>query len=248
MRRLTPSRTAGKLSTLIHAAIVSVLPVLLYVLVRLEFVAFAFAVVLLSKWRMFAVKPRHWTANIRTNAADIFIGLSIVVFMSITDVLSLQIMWVILYGIWLLILKPKSTVLWIGIQALLSQTAALVAVFLIWNDVSETGLMLAIWAVTYLCARHFLAAYDESMARATAYVWAFFCAALTWVSSHWLLYYKDISQPALIITIVGYCMAVLYYLQHTDRLKKGVRRQFIVLMVAAVLCVLVLSEWSGEII
>ena len=82
----------------------------------------------------------------------------------------------------------------------------------------------------------------------STYVWAFFCGALTWLTSHWLLYYSVISQPALIITVVGYGMAALYYLQHTERLKKGVLRQFVILMVAIILFILVYSDWSGDII
>lgn len=247
LRRRT-TKPKGRFAGFLHFLLLALVPATVYVLIRLEFVAFAFLVVALSKWRMFAVKPRHWVANIRTNAVDIFVGMSAVVFMSLTDIILYQIVWVVLYALWLLFMKPKSTPIWIGLQALLAQTLSLVALFLVWNEVGETGLVIAVWGVTYLCARHFLAAFDESMARASAYVWAFFAASLTWVSSHWLLYYKAISQPALILTIVGYCMAALYYLDHTERLKKSVRRQFILLAVAAVAFVLFLSEWSGEII
>ncbi len=243
-----PTRTSGRFSHFLHFIIIAVLPVLLYVLVRLEFVAFAFAIVLLSKWRMLAVKMRHWPANIRSNAVDIFVGLSTVVFMSIASTQILQIVWVVAYTAWLLFVKPKSSELWIGMQAMIAQTMTLIALFLIWNEASETALTFAVWGVTYLCARHFLAAFDEAMARASAYVWAFFAACLTWLTAHWLLYYKAVSQPALILTVLGYGMASLYYLRHKDRLTPGVRRQFISLMVAVVLFILIFSDWSGDII
>lgn len=242
------TRASGKLSHFLHFLIVGVLPILLYVLVRLEFVAFAFIVVLLSKWRMLAVKMRHWPANIRSNAVDIFVGLSTVVFMSIASTQVLQLFWVIAYAAWLLFVKPKSTELWIGLQAMIAQTMTLIAIFLIWNEASETALTFAVWGVTYLCARHFLGAFDEAMARASAYVWAFFAASLTWLTAHWLLYYKVVSQPALIITVLGYGMASLYYLRHKDRLTPGVRRQFIFLMIAILLFILIFSDWSGDII
>jgi hypothetical protein len=226
----------------------TIIPALIYVLVRLEFVAFAFVVVLLSKWRMFAVKARHWPANIRANAVDILVGLSVVVFVSLSSLTWMQVIWLTLYGLWLLFIKPRSTELWVGAQALIAQTTSLIAIYLVWNEASETSLTIAVWGVTYLCARHFLGAFDESMARGSAYVWAFFAASLTWLSAHWLLYYKVISQPALILTIIGYGLAAMYYLQHTDRLKTGVRRQFVFLMVAIVLFILIFSDWSGEII
>lgn len=245
-RRQTKSR--GKFSSFLHFALVGILPLLLYALVRLEFVAIALAVVLLSKWRMFSVKARHWPANIRSNAVDILVGLSTVVFMSISTTQALQFVWVGAYAAWLLFVKPKSTEIWVGMQALIAQSMSLVAIFLIWNEASETALTFAVWGVAYLCARHFLGAFDEAMARASAYAWAFFAGALTWLTSHWLLYYKFVSQPALILTVVGYGMAALYYLQHKDRLSKGVRRQFVSLMVAVVLFILIFSDWSGDII
>ncbi len=250
MRLLKRQRTKrkGRFSDFLHFFLVAALPVLLFVLVRLEFVGFAFIVILLSKWRMIAVKTRHWPANIRSNAVDILFGLSMVVFMSIVSSQLLQVGIVASYIMWLLFIKPKSSDLWVGLQALIAQTASLTAIFLIWNEASETMLTFVVWGVTYFCARHFLAAFDEAMARASAYAWAFFAASLTWLSSHWLLYYKVISQPALIITVVGYGMAALYYLQHKDRLSKGVQRQFISLMVAVVLFILVFSDWSGDII
>ena len=246
--RRRQTKPKGRFAHLLHILLIAVLPALVYVLVRLEFVAFAFAIILLGKWRMFAVKVRHWPANIRSNAVDILVGLSTVVFVSLSHANWLQILWVFLYALWLLFIKPRSTELWVGTQALIAQTMSLVAIFLVWNEASETGLTFAVWTVTYLCARHFLGAFDEAMSRGSAYVWAFFAAALTWLSSHWLLYYKAISQPALILTVIGYSMAAMYYLQHTDRLKKGVRRQFVLLMVAIVLFILVFSDWSGEII
>ena len=36
------------------------LPILAYILVRIDFVGLAIGLVLLSKWRMFAVRPRYW--------------------------------------------------------------------------------------------------------------------------------------------------------------------------------------------
>jgi len=247
--RLRQTSPKGGYSAFLHVVLTAVLPLLIYVLVVIGFVNLAFAMIILSKWRMFAVKARHWLANFRANAVDIFVGFSAIIFISLADgQQSVQLLWVILYTAWLLFIKPQSTPLWIGIQALIAQTASLVAVFLIWNDASETGLTVAVWAVTYLSARHFLSAFDEAMARASAYSWAFFCAALTWLSAHWLLFFKSVSQPALIITVIAYGMAALYYLDHTERLRRGLRRQFVSLMIAAVMFILVFSDWAGDII
>ncbi len=250
MKLLKRRQTRQKrgLAPFLHILLKAILPIAIYILVRLEFVAFAFAVVLLSKWRIIAVKVRHWPANFRSNVVDILVGISTVIFVSLSGSQAVQVAWIVGYMVWLLYIKPKSTELWVGLQALIAQTMALVAIFLVWNEASETGLVFAVWVVTYFCARHFLGAFDESMSRASAYVWAFFCASLTWLTSHWLIYYKVISQPALIITVIGYGMAAMYYLKHTERLKKGVIRQFVIIMVAIISIILVYSNWSGDVI
>lgn len=250
LRRRQTSTPKGKYAALLHIVLTAALPLLLYVLVTLDFTNVAFGVILLSKWRMVAVKSRHWLANFRANAVDIFVGFSAVIFMSLAvGDRSIQFVWVALYTAWLLFIKPQSTPLWVGIQALIAQTTSLIAVFLIWNDVrGEILLTTSVWLVTYLSARHFLTAFDEAMSRVTAYTWAFFCASLTWLSAHWLLFYYSVSQPALIITVIGYGMAALYYLEHTERLKPAIRRQFISLMVAILLFIIVFSDWSGDII
>ena len=60
---------------LFHLGLVAVIPPLAYMFVRLDIYTIAIAVVLLGKWRMFAVNPRHWIAHIRTNAVDIIVSL-----------------------------------------------------------------------------------------------------------------------------------------------------------------------------
>ena len=235
-------------ASVVHVLLTLALPVLLYILVTLDFSGIAFALILLSKWRMFSVKMRHWPANIRVNAVDIFVGLSVVSFMSIADASSIRLLWAVLYAGWLLGIKPRSNPLSIGLQALIAQTVSLIAIFLIWNSASEIVLAFAVWGVTYLSSRHFLGAFDEPIARGTAYVWAFLCASLTWLMSHWLLFYGAISQPALIITVIAYGIGALYYLQHTERLKPAIRRQFVGLIITALLFIIIFSDWSGDII
>ncbi len=246
LQRPQIKKTSGGYSTIVHILFTAVLPLLAFVLVRLDFGWVAIMLVLLSKWRIFAVKARHWPANIRANAVDIFTGLSFVVFMISTDVMSIQLLWAAFYAVWLLLIKPQSNVLWVGIQALLSQMLTLVAIYYYFSESSTTTLMFLTWGVTYLCARHFLAAFDEAMARATAYYWAFFCAGIAWLSGHWLIFYGPIAQPALLLSVLAYGLAAMYYLEHTDRLTKNIRRQFIAVMFMVVIFLILFSEWSDK--
>ena len=92
---VTKIKPKSGFSHIVHVVLIFLLPLVLYTLIRLDFVQLAAALVLLSKWRMFSVKARHWPANIRANAVDIIVGLSVVIFMNKTDSQSIQFLWVL---------------------------------------------------------------------------------------------------------------------------------------------------------
>lgn len=246
IRRPTKAPRRSGLAALAHVLLTFSLPVVVFVLVRLDFSWLAATLILLSKWRMFAVKIRHWPANIRTNAVDVFVGLSMLIFMILSDAQSLQLAWAVMWAVWLLVIKPRSSTAWIGVQALIGQSVALTATYLYWSNSSTLVLMLFTWAICYLSARHFLSAFDESMSRATAQAWAFFGAAVGWLSGHWLIFYGPIAQPALLLGVLGYGLAAIYYLEHADRGSKNVRRQLVAIMTAVILFLIIFSDWSDK--
>ena len=205
-------------------------------------------VIILSKWRMFAVRPRFWAANIRANAVDLMVGLSVVLFMTHVDNLSMQLVWTILYAIWLIAIKPQSGVMMVTTQAFIGQLVALSALYLVWADGPIYGLTLLSGLFCYLAARHFLDAFDEPYARMLAFIWGYFGTALAWLLSHWLLFYRGVAQTTLLLSTLGYSLAVLYYLDHNDRLSKGIRRQFIFIMMAIIVVVLAFSDWGDKVV
>jgi hypothetical protein len=245
LRNLKP--TSG-IAHFLHLALVLILPMVVFILVRLDFVQLALSVVVLSKWRMFAVRPRFWPANIRANAVDLMVGLSIVIFMSHSGSMALQLVWTVLYAAWLLVIKPGAGITWVTAQAFLGQLAALSALYLIWKDGPVAGLTILTGLFCFLAARHFLDAFDEPYARMLAYFWGYFGAAMAWLLSHWLLFYHGLAQPTLLLGTLGYGMAVLYYLDHNDKLSTTVRRQFIFIMLAIVLVVLAFSDWGDKVV
>ena len=245
VRKLKP--TSG-IAHFLHLALVLVLPLAVFVLLQLDFLQLALSIVVLSKWRMFAVKPRFWPANIRANAIDLMVGLSIVLFMAHAGSVWLEAVWAVLYGVWLVGIKPRSGVLMITSQAFIGQFVALSALYLIWSNGPVYGLTFLSGLFCFMAAHHFLDAFDEPYTKMLAYVWGYFGAALTWLLSHWLLFYRGVAQPTLLLATLGYGMAVLYYLDHYDRLNKGVRRQFIFIMVAIVLVVLAFSDWGDKVV
>ena len=244
-RKLKP--TSG-FAYFLHLGLVSILPMAVFVLVVLNFVQLALSIVVLSKWRMFALRPRFWASNIRANAVDLMVGLSIVIFMVHSGSWSVKLMWAVLYAVWLFAIKPGVSVFMVSAQAFIGQLAALMALYLTWAAGPVYGLTFLTGLFCFLAARHFLDTFDEPYARTLAYIWAYFGAALAWLLSHWLLFYGILAQPTLLLSTIGYGMAALYYLDHNDRLSRGARRQFIFIMVAIVLLVVAFSDWGNKVV
>jgi len=252
MMRLLVARIkpAHGFSQFLHVGLILLLPVVLLALVRLQgsFIGVALVLILLSKWRMFAVRPRFWPAIIRANAIDITIGLSAVLFMASSTSGYLQLLWMLLYAAWLLLLKPATSTFMVAAQAIIGQFCGLTALYLAWSDGPLGGLVLATGIICYLSARHFFDSFDEPYTRLLSYLWGYFGAALSWVLGHWLLFYSVIAQPTLMLSVVGYGLAVLYYFDHKDRLSVGLRRQFLFIIIAAIVVILTFSEWGDKVV
>jgi hypothetical protein len=141
---------------LLHLSLVAFIPPLAYIFVRLEFFAVAAAVVLLSKWRMFAVHPRHWLAHIRTNAVDIAVSLSLLSFIiAASESMKIQLLWLVVFEVWVLYVKPGTTTFLISLQALIAQFLGAIALFLTFETAPFAIYILTITALSYFSARHF---------------------------------------------------------------------------------------------
>jgi hypothetical protein len=235
---------------LFHIALLVLLPLVVFVLILDQFVIQAFIVILLSKWRIFAVRPRFWPAGIRANSVDIIVGVSLLAFMVHSGGHTwLQLMWAILYGVWLIFIKPATGIVMVSVQAMIAQLCALTALFLVWGDRPLYILVFSAGLICYFCARHFFDSYDEPYTKLLAYVWGYFGAALVWLLGHWLLfYYHILAQPTLLISTIGYGLATLYFLDHKNKLSIGLRRQFIFIMLAIIVVVLTFSDWGGKVV
>jgi hypothetical protein len=193
---------------------------------------------------MFAVRPRYWFANIRANAVDIIVALSIVVFMQASHSQSWQLVWMALYGGWLIWIKPLSKVGAVSIQALIAQTAGISALILFTKESSLVWLVLGAWGIGYAAVRHYLTAYDEPHVRTIALTWGYIMASLAWVLGHWQLYYLGIPQLTVVVSIISYAAAALYYLTHVEKLSIGLKRNFVLLTSALLVIILLLSDWQ----
>lgn len=251
-RFLRKSSMAGKIKPTkgyahaFHVFLSALMPALVYIFVRINFAQLAILIILITKWRMFAVRPRFWPAIIRANAVDIIVGLSTVVFMTHSNAASMQLLWAVLYMVWQIWIKPGRCTFAVASQALIGQTYGLMALFIAWPSSSLLVLIIGTWAACYLAARHFLTSFEEQYISLYSHTWGYFAAAIAWLGGHWLLFYGVIAQPTLLLTVLGFGLAGLYYLQETDRLSVLLRRQIVFIMIAVVVVVMVFSDWGDK--
>ncbi len=180
----------------------------------------AFAIVLLGKWRIFAVRPRFWFANIQANLVSIIVSISFVVLLYVaslggansTQVLVVQSVLVILDIIWLLFIKPQSKRLYVVAQAGVALFLGITSIFYLSYDWIASVAVILVWLVGYATARHVLSTYDdESHTEFLSLVWGFMLAEISWLAYHWTIAYRIpfvsnmlLPQVSIIVLCVGF--------------------------------------------
>lgn len=230
-----------------HLFFTALIPILMYVFVRVDLVLLALVIILLGKWRVFAVQPRHWWPNIRANGVDILVGVAALGFMVEASSVGAQAIIALVYGMWLLFLKPRSDAVSVSLQALIAQSTALTALFLVGDSQPLFVLVFAAGMISYICARHFFTNFDEPHTPLFAHAWGYFSASITWLLGHWLLFYVSVvAQPAVVVTVLGFGLAALYYLEQNDRLSKLLQQQILFIMLAITVVIVVFTDWGDK--
>jgi len=182
----------------------------------------AFALVLLSKWRVFAVRTRFWAANIQANLVSVIVSFSYVVFLYAVNLVNdgniqnfvFQCMLVVIYACWLLFLKPKSKRKWVVAQAGLALFAGITAIFVMSYSWPASVVVLLSWLVGYSTARHVLGNYDEDHIILLSLAWGLVLAEIGWVAYHWTIAYRlpiftDLLLPQ--VSIIVLCLGFLIF-------------------------------------
>jgi hypothetical protein len=237
----------SRIAAVLHTVYLILLPLLVLSLVNAKFTFAALVVVFISKWRMFAVRPRYWLANIRSNLVDITVGFSVVAFMANSHHLRSLLVWAGLYCFWLIALKPRSSNLMVGVQAFIAQGLGLSAVFNNYNHINQAFLILATWLICFGASRHFLVAFEDENNRTMSHIWAVFASEIALILGHWNIMYSGVvSQIALVLASIGYTLGVGYYIYKTKGLHANLRRQLVFLTITIIVMIIVLSNWQSK--
>lgn len=182
----------------------------------------AYGLVLLSKWRVFAVRPRFWLANLQTNLVDTIFSLSMVTLIwQNTGNFTLQLFMTVLFAGWLILLKPSSKRFWVIMQAGLTQFVSLSALFALAYSLPDSLVVILGGAIGYVVARHIIHVYNEEHEDVVvSLAWALILAELTWLTYFWTVAYTPlkITQIGIISSLLGYMVLVVYnYLYHKEQ-------------------------------
>lgn len=196
---------------------------LLLVVRYTESIPLAIALVAVSKWRVLAVRPRYWFANIRTNVVDFIVSVGVVLHLYAINAIAidefhkiiLMVILTVLYIAWLLFLKPRSKRVYVAAQAgvaVVLGTSALFTVSFAWP---ASVVVLLMWLIGYATAQHVLSTYDDETHNFfLSLTWGVVIAELGWVAYHWAIAYPLPFVASLFlpqVTILAVLLSFLCY-------------------------------------
>ena len=153
----------------------------------------AIALVLLSKWRVLAVRPRFWFAHVEANMVDMIVSVSVVILIYIAGQsdkgFAVQLLLAVLYEAWLLVLKPRARRSYVAVQAAVAITVGSFALESLSYEWPSSLVVLVLWLIGYACARHVLTAYSDDDIRFMSLIWGFITAEIGWLAYHWTIAY-----------------------------------------------------------
>lgn len=220
-------RKRSFLSELIYTILNIALAVGVLLIVRYtDAIWFAIVLVILSKWRVFAVRPRFWWANLRSNMVDFIVSISIVLHLYAINVaaigdttkLFLMVALTLVYIGWLLVIKPRSKRGYMALQAGIAVFLGMSALFTISYNWPVSIVVLGGWLIGYAAARHILSTYDdETHTLFLGLGWGLITAEISWVAYHWAIAYPlpivpalMLPQAALLVTLVSFLAYKVY--------------------------------------
>lgn len=198
----------------------------------------AIGLVLLSKWRVIAVRPRYWFVNLQSNLVDIIVSISFVVFLYTAygslatsgQKLFVIILSTLLYVGWLLFLKPRSKRSYMIAQAGVALFVGVASHFMLAYEFPMIVVVITMWLIGYSTARHVLSSYsEETHVLFLSQLWGLVLAEIGWLAHHWTVAYsmlgiEGILLPRVAITVL--CISVVALkcydaLYHNKKIRKN---------------------------
>lgn len=220
MEFLRASRKKNLVSESAYVALNIALVIAIFLLVHIsDQVLVSLLLVLLSKWRVLAVRVRYWYANLVANLVDFVVGFGAVGLLYLAgtardDVaLWLQIAVAVLYGAWLILLKPRSSQTAMRAQALVGLFVGTWVVAAFAHIISLPVAVILYYVIGYGAAQHALSIQKEQQPSLLSMVAGLLLAEIGWVAYHWTAAYGfaisgDFKVPQIAIIAVLAAMLI----------------------------------------
>ncbi|MBQ8992027.1 hypothetical protein IJ103_01060 [Candidatus Saccharibacteria bacterium] len=184
-----------------------------------------FLLVIVSKWRIFAVRPRYWLLNLKSSLVDLIVGFSFVLIAYCSGPtlpsffehpFHIHYVLALLYTLWLIFLKPLSSSRATIAQSLVAVFLGTTAAVRLSATYDSSILVLSALFIGWAATRHVLVQSDDNNFRLVTFVCGLICAELAWIFHAWLIVYSFgdtgiiIPQLSIILTVFAFAFARVY--------------------------------------
>ena len=211
------------------------------------------ALVLLSKWRVLAVRPRYWGVNLLSNLTDFIVGVSFVFIAYCSGTVWLPIHFVLAAGYvaWLVFLKPRSTELAAEIQSLICVFLGTTATVMLFASSNAIFMTIFCGLVGFSACRHVLVQSDENEFGLLTLSSGLIAAEIAWLSNSWLIVYTFgttgimVPQLSILLTVFAFVSNRVFKsgVQHDGKINF---RDIAAPVIFSVLLVTVLVIWFSN--
>ena len=168
--------------------------------------------VLLSKWRVFAVRGLYLWLNIKSNLVDMVVGVSVVLlaYYAGASLMPGDVLLAIFYCAWLLFIKPMSSEKATLAQSLIAVFLGMSAAAIMTANLDAIVLVLLAFLVGYAASRHVLVQSSDKDFTLTTLVCGLVFSEVAWLCQSWAIIYTfgesgiRIPQIAIILTIFAF--------------------------------------------
>lgn len=178
---------------------------------------FGVLLVLLSKWRVVAVRPRYWWINIKANLVDFTVGISLALlaFIALGEAKEFNVWHIILtviYAVWLVVIKPRSETFMTEVQAMCAIFFGTFATAILASRLDPIVGVLACFVIGYGASRHVLIQGDDHDFTLTTFICGLLMAELSWIFYHWAIVYSFGETVVFSIPQLSIASSILFFL------------------------------------
>ncbi len=168
--------------------------------------------ILVSKWRVFAVRGRYIWLNIKSNLVDTIVGVSVVLltYFAGGTFMMVDVLLAVFYCVWLIVIKPMSSERATLAQSLIAVFLGMSAAAIMAANLDTIVIVLLAFMIGYAASRHVLVQSSDKNYTLTTLVSGLVFAEVAWLCQTWAIIYTfgntgiRVPQVAIILTIFAF--------------------------------------------